>query len=111
MPFYNFSANDFLVDPYRPYVYATSGNSLRVINSSTLAIEASIPLPAASYGMTLSADGNSLYVAGGTSQSIFVLDARTWNSLPSLSVGYTASDVAMGLNNRLFCAGRSPLAN
>src|SRR5438477_9556181 len=102
---YNFSANHFLVDPYRPYVYASSGNSLKVINSSTLAVEASIPLPAASYGIAMSPDGNTMYIAGGLSQSIFVLDTHTWNSLPSLSVGYSAWDLAFGLDNRLFLLG------
>ena len=102
---YNFSATDFFVDPFQPYVYASSGASLKAINSSTLAVERSIPLPAASYGMAMSPDGNKLYIAGGSSQSIFVLDTRTWSLLPSLSVGDSPWDLAMGLNNRLFVLG------
>src|SRR5437016_1758331 len=60
---YNFGASDFLVDPDRPYVYATSSNSLKIINSSNLAVEASIPLPAVAYGMAMSQDGSKMYLA------------------------------------------------
>jgi DNA-binding beta-propeller fold protein YncE len=102
---YNFSASDFCVDPTAPYVFATSGSSLQVINSSTLAVERTIALPAASYGMSMSADGSRLYLAGGSSQSVFVVDTSSWGLLPSLSVGYDARDVAMGLNNRLYVLG------
>ena len=104
---YTFSATDFFVDPFRPYVYASSGASLQVINSSTLAVVQSIQLPTAAYGMTMSPDGNKLYIAGGSSQSILVLDPNTWSLLPSLSVGDSPTDLAMGLSNRLFVLGNS----
>jgi DNA-binding beta-propeller fold protein YncE len=104
---YTFSATDLFVDPFRPYVYASSGASLQVINSSTLAVERSIQLPSAAHGMTMSPDGNKLYIAGGSSQSIMVLDPNNWNLLPSLSVGDSPSDLAMGLSNRLFVLGNS----
>jgi YVTN family beta-propeller protein len=102
---YNFGANNFFVDPFQPYVYASSGASLNVINSSTLAVVQSIPLPATAYGMAMSPDGNKLYIAGGSSQSVFVLDTHTWTLLPSLSVADSPSDLAMGLSNRLFVLG------
>ena len=102
---YSFSATGFLVDPFRPYVYASCGASLEVINSSTLAVERSVSLPAASYGMAMSPDGSKLFIAGGSSQSVFVLDCQTWGLLPSLSVGDSPTDLAMGLNNRLFVLG------
>jgi len=102
---YNFSANNLLVDSYQPYVYATANNSLKIINSTTLAVEGEIPLPAASYGMAMSPDGNKLFIAGGSSQLIFILDTHARNLLPSLSVGFGPSDLAMGLNNRLFVLG------
>lgn len=102
---YNFGANNFFVDPFQPYVYASSGATLNVINSSTLAVAQSIPLPAAGYGMTMSPDGSKLYIAGGSAQSIFVLDTHTWTLLPSLSAGNSPWDLAMGLSNRLFTLG------
>ena len=102
---YDFSATDFMVDPFQPYVYANSGASLKVINSGTLAVERSVVLPNASSGMAMSPDGNKLYIAGGTSQSILVLDSHTWNLLPSLAVSDNPRGLAMGLNNRLFVLG------
>jgi hypothetical protein len=102
---YSFGASDFFVDPSRPYVYATSGSSVKVINSSTLAVVASISLPGNGYGMTMSPDGGKLFIAGGSSGSIFVLDAGTWAALPSLTVSDSPTDVAMGLNNRLYVLG------
>jgi hypothetical protein len=102
---YSFGASDFFVDPSRPYVYATSGSSLEVINSTTLAVAQSIPLPADGYGMTMSPDESKLFIAGGSSGSIFVLDTTTWTLLPSLTVADSPTDVAMGLNNRLYVLG------
>jgi DNA-binding beta-propeller fold protein YncE len=102
---YGFSANNFFVDPFQPYVYVTTSNAVKVINSGTLAIQISIPLSPPSYGMTMSPDGSKLYIAGGLSQSVAVLDTHTWNLLTNLSVGYNVQDVAMGLSNRLFVLG------
>lgn len=53
----------------------------------------------------MSPDGSKLFIAGGSSGSIFVLDTTTWTLLPSLSVSDSPTDVAMGLNNRLYVLG------
>ena len=81
---YSFHASDFCADPQRPYVYATAGSQLEIINTATLAV-ATVPLPGTSSGMAMSLDGSKLYVAG--QNGVYVMDAQTQTLLPSLNFG------------------------
>ena len=105
---YNFHASGFLADPQRPYVYATAGSQLEVINTNTLAVAATVSLPGTSYGMAISSDGGKLYIGGST--GVFVMNTQTDALLPSLNLGYSVSQVATGLNNRLYVLGSNTLA-
>lgn len=88
---YAFHASGLLADPQRPYMYATTGSALEVINTNTLAIAASLSLPGAS-GMAMSANGSDLYVGG--SNGVYVVNAQTDSLLSTLNLGYSVSQVA-----------------
>ncbi len=87
---YPFHAYDLLADSQRPYMYATTGSALEVINTNTLAIAASLSLPGAS-GMAMSANGSDLYVGG--SNGVYVVNAQTDSLLSTLNLGYSVSQV------------------
>src|SRR5256885_934935 len=67
---FDFHANGLSTDPFRPLVYATTNTSLEIINSNTLTVEKSLPLPNGGIGMSLSPDNSRLFVAGGKSNSV-----------------------------------------
>ena len=103
---YDFHATDLLADPTRPYMYATTGSELEVINTNTLAIVGSLSLPGAS-GMAMSANGSNLYIGG--SNGVYVVNAQTDSLQSTLNLGYSVSQVAAGLNNRLYVLGDDQL--
>ena len=105
---YSFHASGLLADPERPYMYATTGSELEVINTNTLSISASVSLPGTANGMAMSADGSKLYIAG--SNGVYVMNAQTDSLLPTLNLGYSVWQVAAGLNNRLYVLGNGQLA-
>ncbi len=94
---FDFHANGLLADPYLPYVYATTDSGLEIIDTNSITVTNTIPLPSASYGMSLSPDGQYLYIAGG---STYVVDTQTQtlqNTLPGAGLS-----VAAGFENRLY---------
>ncbi len=99
---FSFHANNLATDPIRPYVYATTSSSLQIINTNTLTVEKSLPLTNGGWGMSFSPDASRLYVAGGSSNSIYVIDLAQDSLAGSVSAGDYARSVKVGLNNRLF---------
>jgi DNA-binding beta-propeller fold protein YncE len=99
---FNFHANGLLLDPNRPLLYASTNSGLEIINTTTLDVVKFLPIAFSSYGMSLSADNGKLYIAGGVSNSLTVLDTGAQTFLPSVQVGSPVYAVATGLNNRLF---------
>ena len=99
---FSFHADQLISDPNRPYVYATAGSALEFINTNTLTVEKSLSLSGKGLGLSLSPDDNTLYVAGGDSNSIFAIDLNLKSVERTLDVGDFALSVAAGNNNRLF---------
>jgi DNA-binding beta-propeller fold protein YncE len=105
---YNFHSNGLLADPGRPYVYATTGSELDVINTNTLAIAASVSLPGAANGIAIASNDNTLYIGGAN--GVYVVNAQTDSLLTTLNLGYSVSQVAVGKNNRLYVLSGSQIA-
>jgi hypothetical protein len=61
-----------------------------------------LPLPNGGFGMGLSADAKFLYVAGGSSNSVYVVDLDLQSIQRTLNIGDFAVGVVAGLDNRLF---------
>jgi DNA-binding beta-propeller fold protein YncE len=99
---FSFHANGLLLDPNRPLLYASTNSGLEIINTNTLSVVNFLPIPFPSYGMSFSADNSRLYIAGGVSDSLTVLDTQAQAFLPSVQVGSHVYAVATGLSNRLF---------
>ncbi len=98
-----FQSTDFLADPSQPYMYvSTKTNALEVVNTNTLAVVTTIPLRGAPLGMALSPDGRTLYVADSTNRSVDLISTSTLTVSNSLATTGEVTDVAVGLNNRLF---------
>ena len=105
---YSFSASYLLADPQRPSMYATVGSQLKIINTNTLSVAAVVSLPGTSSGIAISSDSSKLYIGGET--GIYVMDTQTQDLLPSLNLGYSVSELAVGLDNRLYVIGDNKLA-
>ena len=110
-----FAANRLLADPFRPRVYASLPypSSVVVIDTTNLSILKQISVASEPLGMALSPDGKKLFVTetgydrttGDVSDPVIgVIDADSLLPLPNLAVPTALSDVAAGLNNRLFVA-------
>jgi YVTN family beta-propeller protein len=101
---FTFDSTDLVADPYQPYMYASvsATNSLAVINTQSLSVAKTITLPGAPQGMSLAADGKTLYIADSSNRSIDVIDTQTLTLTRSLSLATTPYDVAAGLGNRLY---------
>ncbi len=92
-------------DPSRPRIYATTGvNTVLVVNTSTLQVDAEIPIGSNPQGLDISPDGNRLYVAvsGSTVAGIGVVDLTSLTALPALPTTTATRQIACGLNNRLY---------
>ncbi len=103
-----FQASDLLIDPTQPYLYATvaDGNTLQVINTTTLSVAKSITLPGTPMGAAL--DGNTLYVADFGNKTIDLIDTQSLTLLRSIPVPTAPYDVAAALNHQLFVLQQDP---
>ncbi|TWT92561.1 dockerin type I domain-containing protein [Neorhodopirellula pilleata] len=101
----------FVTHPTLPYVFASdfAGNRVLKINTNTLLIEQTYEMGLRPRGMSLSPDGNRLYVAHETSQTIGVLDIANNEILPSLSIAQVPRDVQVGIDGRLYVLGHQNL--
>ena len=102
---FNYAVLDFARDPIRERIYATTTeNSIIVINTKTVQIDAEIFIGSNPVGLDVNADGSRLYVAcsGSSAAGIGVVDLATLEKLPSLPTPYLPADVAAGLGGRLY---------
>jgi DNA-binding beta-propeller fold protein YncE len=101
-----FHANRLFLDPNLPFLYATTDSGLQIIDTRTLSVSKSLTLPTACYDMSISPNGSSLYISGGTSASLFVVNTQSQNLQTTVPVGGFPStfvqSVATGPNNRMF---------
>jgi YVTN family beta-propeller protein len=97
----------FVQHPTLPYVFASvwATNSIAVINTNSLALEALVPTGAEPRGVALSNDGTRLYVATYNAQAIAVMDTSTFTMLPSIALPEKPWDIEVGADGRLFVAG------
>ncbi len=94
----------FVAHPTEPIVFATipSTNSLAIFNTETMTLQANFFVGSRPYGMTLSNDGNLLYVANSTSQILSVVDWRAKRVTQSITLSAPAQDVEVGADGRLY---------
>ncbi len=79
------------------YVAASTAGSVLVVDSATGSVTGTIPLPRNPSGMTLSADGKTLYVTGEAPDGrLFVIDLATKQTLHALPAGHTPMSPTLG---------------
>lgn len=97
-----FSASSALAQQY-VYVPAYNDNVLRVVDTSTLAVDASIPVGTQPGGIAVTASGDRVYVANRLSNSVSVVDAGTRAVIATVPVGTNPVAVALDANgNRAY---------
>jgi YVTN family beta-propeller protein len=103
---FDLPASRFAVDPARPRIYAslTSQGAVAVIDTSTLTVTALIPIGSQPIGLSISPDGNTLYVAnsGSITAGVGAIDLNTLTVLPSLPVPQAPFEIEAGVNNQLY---------
>lgn len=107
------NVTQFAVDPVRPRIYGTDygTDNVYVFNTSTLTMEATIPVIGHPRGVAISSDNSRLFVANdrdvGVSNPdyiISVIDLETLVKLPALHVPYSPYDLEDGLDGRLYAS-------
>ena len=112
----------FKVDQVRPRIYATdiTTNNVYVFNTSTLTLEATIPVKGQPRGLAISPDNKRLFVANekdiGISNPEYVISIIDLDTLFKLTPFYIFDDampydVEDGLDGRLYISTAVPLAN
>jgi DNA-binding beta-propeller fold protein YncE len=94
----------FLAHPTEPYMFATipETNSLAIFNTNTLQLEANFFVGSRPYGMALSNDGNTLYVANSMSHFLTVVDWKAKTVTRELAMPEPLLDVEVGSNGELY---------
>jgi YVTN family beta-propeller protein len=108
---YDFAASRIISHPALPYIYASvpSLNSIAVINSSTLNLEATVFIGSNPTGMAITHDGSRLYVANSNSNFIGVFDTMTRTALDSILVSDAPRDIEIGAGGKLYVLGSSSI--
>lgn len=100
------TVNRLITDPARNRVYASlnASNTVAVIDAAKLTLLKTIPVASEPAGMSISPDGNTLFVAekGATNPVIGVIDLDALVTKPSLPAPFPTFDIAAGMDNRLF---------
>ncbi len=100
------TVNRLITDPARNRVYASlpASKTVAVIDGARLTLLKTIPVASEPAGMTISPDGNTLFVAekGATTPVIGVIDLDALVAKPSLPAPFPTLDIAAGMDNRLF---------
>ena len=101
---FGISASRFALDPARNIVYASIPdlNSVAVFDAGNLGLKHLIFVGPSPNGLALTPAGDKLFVALQGASKLAVLDTATFQLLPDISVPCAASDVAVGLDNRLY---------
>ena len=108
---FSMGALRFLAHPDQPFVFATipSTNSLAIFNSKTLQLEANFFIGSRPYGLALSNDGNTLYIANSTSNYIAVVDWKARRVTSRLHISQVPYDIEVGKDGRLFVLANQSL--
>jgi YVTN family beta-propeller protein len=83
-------------DGKRVYVANGRGGTLSVIEASTNAVTATVPVGQRPWGIDLTSDGTKLYTANGPSNDVSVVDAQTLKVIKKIPAGKIPWGVAVG---------------
>lgn len=105
------NASRFIQHPTKPLMYASvkSHDSIAVINTDTLKLEALIPIGYFPTGMAITDDGAKLYVANTKSNYVAVLNTETLQVEPKLFFEEPPHDVEVASDGSLIVLGYKQL--
>ena len=105
---FNTRFGHYLADPVRPRVYALDSESgMYVINTDTLTVEKTITVGRVPEGLSMSADGTTLYVVSVDGLDVSVIDLETLERVRTMALVSPPSDIEAGLDSRLYIANIS----
>ncbi|MGH8589138.1 MAG: PQQ-dependent catabolism-associated beta-propeller protein, partial [Gammaproteobacteria bacterium] len=87
---------------HRVFVTNERGDSITVIDSRTLAVEATVPVGKHPRGIGLAPDGTEVYVALGKENAIAVLDPKTLKVLRKIPSGDDPEAFAVHPNGHIY---------
>ena len=104
---YTFPASSFVQLPGQPLMYATipSQNSVAIINTNTLVVEATPFVGSGPINLAFSPDGSKAYIANSTSNFVAVFDTNNRTVINSFLLPEHPYDVVFGTSNRLWVLG------
>jgi sugar lactone lactonase YvrE len=90
-----------LADPARPRLYVPTYNGLVVIDTDSMAVLQTIPIPAPIIELSLSGDGNRLWLAGYYTPEIWAVDLNSF-ALSSIVTNLYPRSIREGTHGRLY---------
>jgi YVTN family beta-propeller protein len=108
---YTFPASSLVMSPTESLMYATipSQNSVAIINTNTLAVEATVFVGSSPTNLAFSPDGSKAYIANSTSNFVAVFDTQTRMVITSFLLSEQPQDVVFGSLNRLWVLGETQI--
>ena len=108
---YTFPASSLVMSPTQPLMYATipSQNSVAIINTNTLAVEATPFVGSSPVNLAFSPDGSNAYIANSTSNFVAVFDTQSRTVINSFVLSEQPQDVVFGTLNRLWVLGQTQI--
>jgi YVTN family beta-propeller protein len=108
---YTFPASSLVMSPAESLMYATipSQNSVAIINTNTLAVEATVFVGSGPVNLAFSPDGSKAYIANSTSNFVVVFDTQTRMVVNSFLLSEHPQDVVFGSLNRLWVLGQTQI--
>ncbi len=109
-PTFSSGSLPMIADPRRPRVYIGGYNGITVIDTNSLQVVKTISLVNQPIDMSLSADGNTLWITYGYhdhSYALGMVDLEALTLAPGPSLDFEAQQVREGLDGRLYIADGS----
>ena len=103
---FSLTVNDFAVDRGRNLIYASvrGNNSVAILDMNRLEVLDSIPLGRAPWGIGLSRDGRTLYVASAAASELGVIDLATKKLRSPIPLPTPAQDLVVDHRGRIYSA-------
>lgn len=99
---YSGTVHGFALNPSNAELYASTDTGVLVIDTASLELVATIPVPDSPRGLAVSPDGTTLYVATVAAAQLAVIDISSLSLLGPIPLPVISSDVEAGNGGRVY---------